>query len=82
MQELRDELTGLKESVASMSTALGEVHTAIVGNEKLGHKGLAARVGDNEKKLVAHEQMFIRYAAYAVAGSMTVGFMLKLLGLL
>lgn len=70
------------EEMQEFCTQLSEIHSAVVGNKRLGHKGLVTRMEEAEQKLSDHDRHFIVYATGAIVGSAVVGFVLKLLRIL
>lgn len=78
MQDLREQLESVVTSVHGMKTSLDEVHAAVIGNPKIGHRGLVTRVEDHDKRITTFENRLLIYSASAAGGAGVIVFILKL----
>lgn len=77
-----DEMQELRTQLAELQVTVAEIHTAIVGNPRMGHVGLAKQVAEQGRTLDRHDRNFLVYTTGAIVGSTIVGFVLKLLHIL
>jgi hypothetical protein len=60
-----DELETLKSNVEAMKDAIHRIEKAIVGDLDMGHKGIAKRLYDVEKKTSEHSMRFYVWGGIA-----------------
>ena len=58
IDDLNQKVNILTSSFNEMNNRMGEMYTAIVGNEKLGHTGIVHRVTKLEKTIELQEKTF------------------------
>lgn len=54
--------------LASMEETLKEIRTAVIGNPKLGHRGLVCRVDAVEAKVETHDRKLVLWGGIVTAG--------------
>ena len=74
MQEFREHFTLIQADVAEVKSGMNTIMTAIVGDEALGHKGLAEQIRElnqvairHDEKLASHASRFLVWGAYITA---------------
>lgn len=60
MTDLSIELEPLRDDIGALKESMREIHTAIIGDSRLGHKGLVSRT--NELESLAKEVETMHYA--------------------
>jgi len=75
-------IASVDNRIGEMEIKLNEIHSALVGNKALGHRGLVDRVEHIEKKVENHDRKLIAWGGITV-GAMAVfeAFKGKLFGL-
>lgn len=68
-----DEISAIHRRLDNQDEMLTAIHSAIVGNPAMGHRGLAARVEATEAKQADHDAKLIRWGGIATGVSLVVG---------
>ena len=62
------------ERLARIEEHIGEIKTALVGNPKLGHRGLVSRVEHIEGKVENHDRKLVVWGSIVTAGLVAASF--------
>lgn len=68
-----EEIDSLKADVASMKDAVHRIEKAIVGDLDMGHKGIAKRLYDVEKKTSEHSMRFYLWGGITTGAAIIIG---------
>jgi hypothetical protein len=67
-----DELEALKTNVEAMKDAVHRIEKAIVGDLEYGHKGIAKRLYDVEKKTSEHSMRFYVWGGITTGAALII----------
>ena len=68
----------LMDAIVGIQSRVDEVHTALVGNPTLGHRGLVERVDAVEKTAERHDRKLLVWGAILTAAGSVVGVVAQL----
>jgi len=68
-----DDITHIHKRLDSQDATLQAIHSALVGNEALGHRGLVSQVRQNTQDIEQHTVKLLTWGGVVTGMSLTLG---------
>lgn len=68
-----DDISAIHQRLDAQDKTLGAIHSALVGNPSLGHKGLVAQVREHDEAILDHNSKLVRWGGMVAGATLALG---------